>query len=146
MLIDKSILIHAPPEQVYAWLAPSRMARWDRTLLRASGHAPLVPGARIERVGRALGFRMESAAEAVHVEPGRVLAWRQVTGDYVCHKGAFLLEAVPDGTRLRLFAEVELPFVLPRMVTEEEIRRGLSRDADDALFNLKDLAEGRAAS
>lgn len=145
LFIDKSILIRAPPEQVFAWLSPCRMARWDHSLLRASGHVPLAPGARIERVARALGFRLESAAEAIDVEPGRRFAWRQVAGDYAQHRGAFTLEPAEGGaTRLRLLAEVELPFVLPRMVTESELRSALDRDFDDALFNLKDLAE-RAA-
>lgn len=142
LFIDKSILIRAPPEQVFLWLAPARMPRWDRSLQRASGASPLACGSRIERVGRALGFRLESESETVELEPGRRFAWRQVVGDYARHSGAFTLEAADGGaTRLRLLAEIELPFVLPRMVTENEMRRALDHDVDDALLNLKELAE-----
>lgn len=145
LLIDKSIVIRARPEKVFEWLAPARMSRWDASLVRAASNGPLVPGARIERVVHALGFRLESAAEAVAVERGRLFSWRQVEGDYERHRGAYHLEAVPEGTRVRLVEEVELPFVLPRLVTEHEIRQALSRDADEALLNLKDLVEGRSA-
>lgn len=143
LFLDKSILIRAPPERVFDWLAPHRMAHWDASLVRASSDAPFATGARIERVTRALGFRLASAATAVAVEPARVFAWQQVEGDYVRHRGSFVLEAVPGGTRVRLVEEVELPFVLPRLVTEDEVRAALSRAADAALYNLKDLAEGR---
>lgn len=144
LFLDKSILIRASPERVFEWLAPQRMPRWDASLLRASSEAPFATGARIDRVTRALGFRLESAAEAVTVEPARLFSWRQVAGDYLRHRGMFLLEPVADGTRVRLVEEVELPFVLPRLVTDAEARDALSRDVDAALYNLKDLAEGRA--
>lgn len=128
---------------MYAWLAPHRMPRWDPGLVRATTPGGLAPGARIDRVARALGFRLESAAEATAVEPGRLLAWRQVAGDFVRHAGAFTLEPEAGGTRLRFQADVELPFVLPRLVTDAEMRAALDHDADEALYNLKDLAEGR---
>ncbi len=146
LLIDKSILIHAGPDRVFRWLAPARMTQWDRNLIRAATHGPLAKGSRIDRVCQALGFRLQSATEAVAVEPDRMFAWRQLTGDYEKNRGAYTLEPVraPDGTawtRVRLVADVELPFVLPRLVTESEVRHALSRDTDAALFNLKELVE-----
>lgn len=149
MLLDKSILIHAPPERVFAWLAPERMARWDPGLVRASGagEGPLLrQGARFQRVSRAVGHRFEMEAEAVAVEPERLFAWRQVAGDYEEHRGAFLLERVPEGTRVRLTASVEYPYVMPVLVTEARLREEVSRDLDDALLNLKALAEREHAA
>jgi len=145
MLIDKSIIIHAPPRRVYEWLAPARQPLWDKSLLRAAHRGAggtLHEGDLIDRVSHALGLRFESAAEAVAVEEGRLFAWRQVEGDYEQHRGAYLLDLASESdTLLRLIADVDLPYVLPRIVTEAEVEHALSRDADDALFNLKALAE-----
>jgi uncharacterized membrane protein len=149
VLLDKSIRIHAPADRVFAWLQPARQPLWDRSVLRASprGDGPLHEGALVDRVTRALGLRLESAAETVALEAGRLFAWRQVEGDYEQHRGAFLLEAEgEDETRVRLLADVDLPYVLPRLVTEAEVQDALSRDADEALFNLKALVERGAAS
>lgn len=146
MLLDKSIHIRASADRVFALLAPSRMARWDRSLVRALGPGPdgLAEGVHFERVGRELGYRFAMEAEATDVEDGRLFAWRQVAGDYERHEGAFVLEPEGDGTRLHLVADVELPYVLPRLVTEAEVEAALSREADDALFNLKALSEAAA--
>jgi len=151
VLLDKSIRIHAPADRVFPWLQPARQPLWDPALLRASprdGDAgPLREGSLVDRVTRALGLRLESAAETVALEAGRLFAWRQVEGDYEQHRGAFVLEAEPDGdTRVRLLADVDLPFVLPRLATEAEVEDAISRDADEALFNLKALVEGGGAA
>lgn len=143
MLLDKSIHVHAAPEQVFAWLAPSRMALWDLSVVRASPRdlSPVHEGSVIDLVSRALGLRFETAARATRVEEGRAFAWQQVDGDFERHAGAYTLEPEGDGTRVRLVADVELPFVLPRLATEAEVERSLSRDADEALFRLKEMVE-----
>lgn len=141
MHLDKSILIRAPPERVFGWLAPQRQPTWDRTLVRATALA----GGRFDRVGRAFGHRFESRAVATRLEDAHAFAWRQEEGDYEEHRGAFTLERVPEGTRVHLVADVEFPYVMPEVVTEAELRRVLSDGADDALLRLKDLAERGAA-
>lgn len=143
MRLDKSILVHASPEQVYAWLSPSRMPRWDAGLLRlaARDDGPMTAGGRFEAVRHAWGHRFEMEAEATALDPGRRFAWRQTRGDFEAHQGMYELEAVPEGTLVHLMADVEFPYVLPRLVTEDEVRRVLSGEADEALFNLKELAE-----
>ena len=140
MHLDKSILIRAEPSAVFGWLAPHRRPAWDRSLVRAT---PLA-GGRFDIVGRAFGHRFEAHAVATRVEDAHLFAWRQERGDYEEHQGAFLLEATPEGTRVRFIADVEFPYVMPEVVTEAELRRVLSDDADDALLRLKELAEGRA--
>lgn len=141
MHLDKSILIHASPGEVFAWLAPHRMPSWNHGVVRAT---PLAEG-RFEIVGRALGHRFEAQAEATLLEDSRAFAWRQVAGDYEEHRASFLLEPVGDGTRVHFVADVELPYVMPEVVTEAALRRELSRDADDALFRLKALVERHRA-
>ena len=144
MLLDKSIHIHAAPDRVYAWLSPVRQPSWDKSLVRVAPRStgPLHAGSVFDRVSRALGHRFESATEAVEVEEGRRFGWRQIDGDFEEHRGWYFLEPEGDGTRVRLVADVEFPFVLPRLATETELRRSVSRAADDALFNLKALSEG----
>lgn len=145
--LDKSIVIRATPKEVYEWLAPARMPRWDPSLTRAAPRAGggLAPGARFERVSRELGLRFAMDAEAVDAVEGRRFAWRQVAGDFETHEGAIDLEPTAEGTRVHLVADVELPYVLPRLATDAEVRRELSRELDEALFNLKALVE-RASS
>lgn len=142
MLLDKSIVIRAPPSAVYAWLAPERLALWDPRIVRATA----VREGRFELVGRAVGHRFAARA-AADAEDGRRFAWRQLAGDFERHGGEFTLEAVPDGTRLHLVEDVEYPYVMPEVVTEEALRSGESRAADEALLRLKELVErGRASS
>jgi len=140
--LDKSILIRAAPESVFAWLAPHRRPSWDRTLVRATALA----GGRFDLVGRAFGHRFASHAEATCVDSGRRFAWRQLDGDYEEHRGAYTLEPVSGGTRLHLVADVEFPYVMPEVVEEAALRRLVSDGADDALLTLKEMVErGRAA-
>lgn len=142
MHLDKSILIRAEPERVFAWLAPHRRPAWDRSLVRATALAD----GRFDLVGRVLGHRFESHARATAVDEARRFAWTQVDGDYEEHRGAYTLEPVPEGTKLHLVADVELPYVMPEVVEEDALRRQLSDGADDALLTLKEMIErGRAA-
>lgn len=144
MLLDKTIHIQATPQAVYAWLAPSRVPLWDPSIVRAAprdASEPLHEGSVIDLVRRALGHRFETTSETTHLEEGHLYAWQQVEGDFEEHRGEWRLDAEGDGTRLHLIANVELPFVLPRLATEHEVQRTLSRDADEALFRLKELVE-----
>lgn len=146
MHLDKSITIRAPPNVVYRWLAPHRQTAWDPALVRATAPDARANG-RFEMVHRAFGHRFESHAVATRMDDARVFAWEQVQGDFEEHRGAFLLEPTSEGTRVHLVADVEFPYVMPRVVTEAEIRRALSDEADEALLRLKELVEkGRAAA
>lgn len=140
--LDKSIFIRADPERVFAWLAPHRQPSWDHSLVRATALAD----GRFDLVGRVFGHRFESHARATAVDEARTFAWQQVDGDYEEHRGAYTLEAVPEGTKLHLVADVEFPYVMPEVVEEAQLRRLVSEGADDALLTLKEMVErGRAA-
>lgn len=137
MHLDKEITIAAPPSRVFAWLLPDRQARWDPSIVRAQA----VGEARFERIVRTQGHRFETTAETVDVQDGRRFAWRQVQGDFARHAGAFLLEPIPGGTRVRLVADVEYPYQMPRLVREDDLKRELSEGADEALLRLKEILE-----
>jgi hypothetical protein len=132
--VDKSIVIRAAPSAVFPWLAPLRQPLWDKSLVRADGEGGL------HQVHRTLGHRFEMQAEA-DVDPDRRFAWHQTEGDYEAHAGAFTLERIPEGTKLHLTADVEMPYVMPDLVTEAQIERDLHETYDRALFTLKELVE-----
>jgi uncharacterized membrane protein len=140
--LDKQIDIAAPPARVFAWLLPDRQARWDPSVVRAQR----LPGERFERVVRAQGHRFESQAVVTDASDARRFAWRQVSGDFALHEGAFELEAVPGGTRVHLVADVEYPYQMPQIVTEEDLRREASQGADEALLRLKEILESGASA
>jgi uncharacterized membrane protein len=143
-MLDKRIEVRATPDAVFAFLG--HVERWPRWL-------PFeVRAARVtEREGKGMVVRHESAAcgtrlswDAVAEEwlPGKRQAWRQLQGDW---KGASMqwdLQASPEGTVVRLRAELALPHMLDVEMTEAAAQQELSSCLDDALLNLKDALEG----
>lgn len=148
VILDKTIDIQAPPEAVFHLL--TRVARGPAPP-PARGGAPSAPGDPLH-LGSALyavvdtvGVRLQSAQELVAFQENVLFGWRQREGDFARNEGAYALAPIPGGgTRLRLRMEVELPFVLPRLVTEAEVARDFSRRMDQTLMSVKDLLEGRA--
>jgi len=141
MRLDKSILIRAPADAVLRWLAPHRQPAWDPSVVRATA----LHDGHFERVARAFGHRFESHAEATAFGADR-FAWRQLEGDFEEHAGAFTLAPGPRGaTWVHLVADVEFPYVMPEVVTEAEIARTVSGEADEALLRLKEIVERSAA-
>jgi len=138
---DKSIHIQAPPETVYAWLSPERAAAWNPRIVRAETTTP----ASVHRTERLRGHRFEATYALTAQEPGHHLAWRQDRGDYARAEEDFTLTVTPDGaTTLRWRITHDYAHVLPFFATDDELRREESRAADDALYNLKSLAERTA--
>lgn len=124
---DKTITVRADPRRVFEALRPGY------------GLAPGPPseGARFLHVMDALGVRWEATNVVDAVEPGRKLEFHQLAGDYAALRGRYEVERDGDAVKLRLRMDVELPFVLPRRTTEDEIRRTWSKELDRSLFALK---------
>lgn len=144
--LDKSIEIRAPPERVFQFLTQVwRAPRWHPGLVRAISEdgKPLHEGSTFHAVEETAGLRLERESEAVEVAADRRVAWRLVDGDFARHEGAYELVPTAQGTRVRLKALIELPFILPRIVTHAELERALSVREDAALWKLKDTIEGR---
>lgn len=141
VVLDKTIDIRTPPDRV--WHALTRISHapsWSPGLVRATardGRDEIGPGVVYHTVREDLGLHLESEQEAVVAEPPRRLAWRQRAGDFARHEGRYDLAPAAGGTRLRLRVLLELPFVLPRLITEEAIRRHYSSRFDAALITLK---------
>lgn len=93
----------------------------------------------------ALGARWETTTVLDRAEAGKVLEFSQLAGDYADFRGRYELAEAPEGTAVRVRVEMDLPYVLPRFTTDEEIRRTWSRMLDGMLFALKARLEGKAA-
>ena len=127
--------MRAPPRRVFDALRPG--------LALAPG--PPQRGARFLHVMDALGVRWEATTVLDRAEPGRALEFHQLAGDYADFRGRYELAEAPEGTSVRVRVEMDLPYVLPRLTTEEEIRRTWSKALDAMLFALKSRLEGKAA-
>ena len=114
--IDKTLTIRAPREAVFRLLV-ERSPDW---VPRAFG-----------------GAHFDCRPSPPALEPMRRFAWRQEVGDFTRAEGEFVLEDVPDGTRVHLRALVEPPFVLPRVATDSSLERELSHLYDGDLLRLK---------
>lgn len=136
VVFDKTITVRAPPRRVFDALRPG--------LALAPG--PPQRGARFLHVMDALGVRWETTTVLDRAEPAKALEFHQLAGDYADYRGRYeLAESGDGGTAVRVRVEVDLPYVLPRLTTEEEIRRTWSRMLDGMLFALKSRLEGKAS-
>lgn len=122
--------MHAPPERVARWLVPGARAE----------AGPPRRGTRFRHVAEALGLRWESEAVVEEAATGAV-AFRQLAGDYDALRGRCEVRAEGGGARVRVRLELALPYVLPRLTTEAEVRRAWSEHVDALLVRLKRKAE-----
>lgn len=143
-LLDKRIEVDAPAMAVFEFLGHvERLPRWWPGQVRAARvHERTGQGTVVHHETEACGTRLSWDARFEEWVPGKRLAWKQVSGDWLRHEGTWDLKAAgPGRTIVRLRAHVELPVMLEREVTEAEAAHELSRDLDMALLNLKDAVE-----
>jgi uncharacterized protein YndB with AHSA1/START domain len=101
--------VGCPPADVYAFLAdPANLPRWQEEVYEVRGATgePLPLGASFTEVRSFLGKRIESTLEVSAAEPAREFSLRSLSGP-VRFSLRHLLEALPDGTRLRLEGEAD---------------------------------------
>lgn len=143
-LVDKRIEVRAPAMAVFEFLAHvERLPRWKPGEVRAARlNEKHGPGAVVHHEAEACGTRLSWDEVIEDWVPGKRLAWRMVEGDWRAYAGAWELAPTKEGTMVRLRAELELPFALDALVTEDEAAWELGRDLDLALLNLKEQLEG----
>ncbi len=149
VVLDKTIVVEAPPDRVWRLLTrPALAPAWAPGVVGSvtrDGTRELAPGVVFTTVREDLGLRLQSEQETVTCDPPRRIEWRQRSGDFERNDGFFDLAPAPGGaTRVRLRLLLELPFVLPRLLTDDAIRRHFSARFDDALLALKRHAEAPA--
>lgn len=136
--VVKEIVVARPPMQVFAALVePRQRAAWSTTFLEE----PLPQGAAVQvgtriratRRGSTSGSRYELTVTAL--DPGRRLAMALArNGKRVAH-GAFELEPVPGGTRVRSVSELELSGL--QRVMEPVLAQAAAKEMESELASLK---------
>ena len=101
MRVERSILVHCPPEEVFTFLTRVENAgQWQggtvETRLTSTG--PVGIGSTMMHVGKFLGRRIEGTSQVYDYEPNRSFAYRTVRGLPVDIRYRF--EPVAEGTRL----------------------------------------------
>lgn len=141
---ENVVLIQRPVGDVFAYLADFRnIPRWnyaiERTWKTSSG--PVGVGSTYSQV-RTIPNRSEEAFEVTIFEPGRRLAIRGQLGPFRATM-AYVLEAVPDGTRLTNRAELQLSSGMLRAagpLVTHQVKTAVARN----LNALKQLMENPA--
>jgi uncharacterized membrane protein len=120
--------IRAPAERIFELVcAPERLPEWNLSVESARRAEPgqaVCLGSRAFLSGRLLGQPLESETEVVGFEPPRLFATRALRGPRINTR--FVLEPLPDGTRVEVDVSGEVPGgALGAMLAEGFLRKEL---------------------
>lgn len=105
MDVNVSGIVKAEPEAVFAYLADfGNWPRWQADMQSTSlieGQAGQV-GARYRYVSKAMGQTFDSTVRVVRLDPPRDVAFEGDWAGLLRPSGRYLIEAVPDGSRVTL--------------------------------------------
>lgn len=99
--LDKTIEVHAPPEEVFPWFAnpetfPRFMSNVEEVTRKSDGQYHW-------KVAGPAGTTFEWDAKITEMEPGKVLAWNTAPGSTVGHAGVIRCDSnASNGTRLTI--------------------------------------------
>jgi uncharacterized protein YndB with AHSA1/START domain len=141
--LQAAIEIRAPAAAVFTVLcAPERLPEWNTAVesaRRTEPDATVGLGSRAIMAGRMLGQVLESETEVVAFDPPRLFATRAIRGPRL--NSRFDLDALPQGTRVRLDVTGEVPGGrLGGILAEGFLRRELVASLD----RLRALCEAEA--
>ena len=140
--IEKSILVEAPPEEVFDYMSdprhlpeiwPSMVGVEDVADLPSGGH-------RYHWIYKMAGVRLEGDSETVEFEPGKHIVEKNTGQIPSTFDWTFSLEN--GSTRLKTRVEYEIPESLLGKLAEPFIVKLNEREAESVLGNLKDRIEG----
>jgi uncharacterized protein YndB with AHSA1/START domain len=151
--VETSVLIAAPPELVFAFFVPQRMAYWYgaemETFLEVQGGAADFAVAQKVRITGHLGRREVShTAVVTSVQPGQLFEWR--FEDRYGVKGLERWEVEQAGTSfaqgsprttVRMRSEYAMPGLLGKAMDWLVTRHAVAKRNMDYLVRLKRLAE-----
>jgi uncharacterized protein YndB with AHSA1/START domain len=139
--IEKTALVKAPPEQVFAFVDdpehlpevwPSMVEVADVGELPGGGH-------RFHWIYKMAGTRFEGDAETVLLEPGRHHVM-QNTGQ-IPSRFDWMFTPENGGTRVRMKVEYEIPETLLGKLARPFLVKLNEREAETVLANVKDRLE-----
>jgi uncharacterized protein YndB with AHSA1/START domain len=157
--LQREIVIGAPPEAVFAYLAqPERLPEWTPGVIsvRRTSDGPVGLGTTTEAVVEAFGIRQTLLGRCIAYEAPRRLAVQNVTASGITVGGVSIgqvstvsaSELLPegDGTRLRALLEYTLSAGFLTSLAEKVAGPQMQADFDRSLQNLKRLLESRPES
>ena len=136
-MVERSIEIARPPEEVFAFLADARNdPRWCASVVaceQQQGDGPGVDARYVARHKPTPFHRvMSRSIEVVEYAPPRLLRWRQEDSNGVFHI-AYELEPSPVGTRFTQRDEIEwkVPGAVGRLAERLFVRRHIGEQMAD---------------
>jgi ligand-binding SRPBCC domain-containing protein len=155
---QREIVIGAPPEAVFAYLAqPERLPEWTPGVLsvRRTSSGPVGVGATTETLVEAFGVRQTLLGRCTAFEAPRRLVVENVTAGGTTIGGVSIgqvsttsaSELLPEGTGTRLRASLDYTLAAGFLTGLAEKVAGpqMKADFDRSLLNLKRVLESRAA-
>ncbi len=137
MRVEAAVLIKADADTVFRFIsAPENEPLWQEGAVwtRVTTPGPVRLGSQMEHLGRWLGMRIPTHAVVTAFDPGSAFGYDITTSGLskTPSRMRYLLELVPDGTRLTLSNEATLPrFVLPfAPLLQRSVQRMFDRDVD----------------
>jgi uncharacterized protein YndB with AHSA1/START domain len=146
IVVEESIVIDAPPEDVFAFVTDFRHSpEWQDTALeiRKVTDGPVRVGTRFEGIRKVMGRKMEVAVEFVSYEPSSHARWT-LSGGPMSGQVSYHLEPTPGGTRVTNTIELRRSG-FPRLASPL-IAAAIRRDVRSAQPRLKELLESKAGS
>jgi carbon monoxide dehydrogenase subunit G len=152
--LQREIVIGAPPEAVFAYLAqPERLPEWTPGVIsvKRTGDGPVGVGTTTEALVEAFGIRQTLLGRCTVFEPPRRLVVENVTARSITVAGIQIgqvastsaSELLPEGagTRVRASLEYTISAGFLTGVAEGAVRPQMQADFDRSLQNLKRLLE-----
>jgi uncharacterized protein YndB with AHSA1/START domain len=143
--LHASVEIRAPIAQIFELLcAPERLPEWNVSVEAARRAEPgeaVCLGSRAFLSGRVLGQVLESETEVVGFEPPTLFVTRAIRGPRIATR--FVLEALPEGTRVEVDVLGEVPGgALGARLAEGFLRKELTA----SLERLRSIGESSSDS
>lgn len=151
-IVEQSIEIAAPPNEVFVFFVPQRMPYWygaemECRLEVSGGEADFRVAQKVRVSGHLRGGlgKKEIAHTAVitRYETRRILEWRFEDAYGVRGLERWEIEQIPAGTRVTMRSEYEMPGRAARFVDWLVTRHAVARRNCDYLARLRKLAERR---
>ncbi|HEV3220083.1 MAG TPA: SRPBCC family protein [Candidatus Acidoferrales bacterium] len=151
-VVEQTIEIAAPPNEVFVFFVPQRMPYWygaemDCHLEVLGGESDFGAAQKVRVSGHFKGWlakkEVSHTAVIVRYETPDVLEWRFEDAYGVRGLERWELEPTPSGTRVAMRSEYEMPGRAARIADWLITRHAVARRNRDYLARLKKLAERR---
>lgn len=143
--IEKSIEIFKSPEEVFSYLKElDRMPEWMSTCKshEITSDKRYGVGVTTHYVAEHGGKIVEWDSTVTEWEENRKIAWK--CEEPSKNTGMFILEPSPNGTKVTLIMEYEIPIpLLGGLIDKLVVSKSIERGIQEGLNNLKNIIEGK---